>query len=86
LRAATGPGIELLEYLAPRGGRPLPSDARANDLAHFQVVVRAGSTSALVSATVEAGGRSVAGDAETREALVRDPDGHALLVHEVSAP
>ncbi len=86
LRAAEGPGIELLEYLAPRGGRPMPSDARANDIAHFQVVLRATDVSAVRSATVQAGGRDVAGDGATHEALVRDPDGHALLVHETSAP
>jgi catechol 2,3-dioxygenase-like lactoylglutathione lyase family enzyme len=85
LRAAAGPGIELLEYLAPRGGRPAPCDARANDIAHFQVVVRVSSTSAVRSATVQAGGSDVASDAETHEALVRDRDGHALWVHEASA-
>jgi catechol 2,3-dioxygenase-like lactoylglutathione lyase family enzyme len=36
LRAAGGPGIEFLEYLAPRDGRPAPADLRANDLAHWQ--------------------------------------------------
>jgi len=36
LRAAAGPGIELLEYLAPRRGRPVPADAGANDLTHGQ--------------------------------------------------
>ncbi len=35
LRAETGPGIELLEYLAPRDGRPA-EHIRANDLAHWQ--------------------------------------------------
>jgi len=86
LRAAAGPGIELLEYLAPRGGRPAPSDTRANDIAHFQVVARVNSTSAVRRATVEAGGRDVSGDGATHEALVRDRDGHALWVHEASAP
>jgi len=37
LRANRGPGIELLEYLAPRDGRPAPLDARASDLAHWHV-------------------------------------------------
>jgi catechol 2,3-dioxygenase-like lactoylglutathione lyase family enzyme len=37
LRAAAGPGIELLEYLAPSDGRPYPLDARANDLLHWNV-------------------------------------------------
>ena len=32
LHAPAGPGIELLEYLAPDDGRPAPADARANDL------------------------------------------------------
>jgi catechol 2,3-dioxygenase-like lactoylglutathione lyase family enzyme len=32
LRAQAGPGIELLEYLAPRDGRPRPKDTRWNDL------------------------------------------------------
>src|ERR1041385_4231969 len=32
LRAEHGPGIEFLEYITPPGGRPLPADAKANDL------------------------------------------------------
>src|SRR5213593_93381 len=32
LRAECGPGIEFLEYITPPGGRPLPEDAKANDL------------------------------------------------------
>ena len=36
LRAAAGPGIELLEYLAPTGGRAAPADERSNDLVHHQ--------------------------------------------------
>ena len=39
LRAAAGPAVELLEYLNPRDGRSLPSDARANDLTHWQTIV-----------------------------------------------
>jgi catechol 2,3-dioxygenase-like lactoylglutathione lyase family enzyme len=40
LRAATGPGIELLEYLTPRDGRPVPAETRANDLLHWQTLLR----------------------------------------------
>ena len=36
---AKGPGIELLEYLAPRDGRPAPADLRANDIAHWQTTL-----------------------------------------------
>jgi catechol 2,3-dioxygenase-like lactoylglutathione lyase family enzyme len=36
LRAAKAPGVELLEYLAPRDGRPIPADEQADDIAHWQ--------------------------------------------------
>src|SRR5579864_771642 len=36
LRGPEGPGIELLEYLAPSGGRAMPEDEHANDLVHHQ--------------------------------------------------
>src|ERR1044071_5143652 len=37
LRAPRGGiGVEFLEYLAPRDGRPAPEDLRANDLLHWQ--------------------------------------------------
>src|SRR5262245_42518814 len=39
LRATSGPGIEFLEYLSPRDGRPMPLDGKANDIAHWQTRV-----------------------------------------------
>ena len=86
LHAPQGPGIELLEYLAPRDGRPAPADLRANDLLHWQttLLTRApervfellrGRTFSLVSpmvVTLPSNGRPV------RATLVRDPDGHAM--------
>jgi hypothetical protein len=36
LRAASGPGVEFLEYLTPRDGRSFPPDEQANDLIHWQ--------------------------------------------------
>jgi catechol 2,3-dioxygenase-like lactoylglutathione lyase family enzyme len=91
LRAPAGPGIELLEYLTPRDGRPAPADARANDLAHWQTalvtgdadaVARAvrGSACAMLSAGVVAPAERALG--LSRGFLVRDPDGHALAVVE----
>jgi catechol 2,3-dioxygenase-like lactoylglutathione lyase family enzyme len=86
LRAAAGPGVELLEYLAPRDGRPAPADLRANDILHWQTTLLTGAPERvfdrhrrrvffLVSPTVvtlpSAGGLS-------RVALIRDPDGHAI--------
>ena len=91
LRAPAGPGVEFLEYLTPRDGRPIPADARPNDLVHWQTT--------LVSDDAEAVARAVRGSpcamlspgvatpperelGFTRGLLIRDPDGHALKVVE----
>jgi catechol 2,3-dioxygenase-like lactoylglutathione lyase family enzyme len=36
LRAASGPGIELLEFLSPKTGRLRPDGSRPNDILHWQ--------------------------------------------------
>src|SRR5688572_9689483 len=38
-RAASGPGIEFLEYLTPIGGRLYPLDDRADDLIHWETIL-----------------------------------------------
>jgi catechol 2,3-dioxygenase-like lactoylglutathione lyase family enzyme len=89
LRAAAGPGIELLEYLTPRDGRPAPADLRANDLGHWQTILRARDIARAVELAAGAGGARVSStpveveDAALqaeRAALVHDPDGHGLLL------
>lgn len=91
LKAAAGPAIEFLEYLAPRDGRPSPADARANDLWHWQtrLVARdaeraAGSLragrAAFVSPRVVALPDTPLGF--RKGLLVRDPDGHAMQLIE----
>jgi catechol 2,3-dioxygenase-like lactoylglutathione lyase family enzyme len=85
LRAGSGPGIELLEYLSPRGGRAAPSDARSNDLTHWQVDLAAPKTAAVWSTATPSAGRRASEVTSMREALVRDRDGHALLLSETSA-
>jgi catechol 2,3-dioxygenase-like lactoylglutathione lyase family enzyme len=88
LRAGAGPGIELLEYLAPRDGRPPSPDLRANDLAHWQTVLRTADPDASSAQALQAGAVAVSPDAVTRDdpalkvhraRLLRDPDGHGLL-------
>jgi catechol 2,3-dioxygenase-like lactoylglutathione lyase family enzyme len=91
LRAAAGPGIEFLEYLAPRDGRPFPSDVRANDLVHWQTK--------LVARDAQGAARSLLVDkflfvspgvvtvadgmlGFTSSFLVRDPDGHVMQIVE----
>jgi len=89
LRAQAGPGIELLEYLAPGGGRPMPADERANDLIHWQTILASPGVRELASRLLATGAAFVSpGVVEIDEPghpfsegfLVRDPDGHSLLV------
>jgi catechol 2,3-dioxygenase-like lactoylglutathione lyase family enzyme len=90
LRAFAGPGIELLEYVTPRDGRPAPRDLAANDLAHWQVQLvvadfPAAYRIARASRALVTGAGTVLPDARLglrRGALVRDPDGHALMLTE----
>lgn len=87
LRAAVGPGIELLEYLAPRDGRPAPADLHANDLAHWQTRLTTRDARAAGGRLGERKIPFVSSGVVTlpngalgflRGLLVRDPDGHAL--------
>jgi len=91
LRAAAGPGIEFLEYLIPRDGRPAPKDTRANDLWHWQTTLTTDSTANaaqrlrsvkrhIVSPSVaELPAKSLG---FTKGFLARDPDGHGLQIIE----
>lgn len=81
LRAASGPGIELLEYLAPRTGRPMPVDTQANDDWHWQINVVA--DVARADRAVRTGRYSYISPGPQRidsadALMIRDPDGHAL--------
>ena len=91
LRAAAGPGIEFLEYLQPRDGRPYPGDERANDLVHWQTTVSVpdaaeaarpvkGGNFRLLSASPVALPDTALGF--SRGVLVRDPDGHVIQLIE----
>jgi catechol 2,3-dioxygenase-like lactoylglutathione lyase family enzyme len=88
LRAGSGPGIELLEYLAPGDGRLMPADERANDLIHWQTVLESDAARGLASELLGEAPFVSPGVVEIDEPgypypegfLVRDPDGHVLQV------
>jgi catechol 2,3-dioxygenase-like lactoylglutathione lyase family enzyme len=91
LRAQAGPGIEFLEYLAPRDGRPAPKDTRANDLWHWQTTLSTAGAETAVRSLRGSSGRMVSpGIAKafdrnlgfTKGFLARDPDGHGLQIIE----
>jgi len=91
LKVAEGPGIELLEYLAPPGGRPAPADEHSNDLVHHQTRLVAADLESLARRLTS--GRFVLispGVIPVSRAelgfrsglLLRDPDGHAMQLVE----
>ncbi len=91
LRGASGPGIELLEYLAPRDGRPFPADEHANDIVHRTTILLTRDADAasrqlsearvnFVSSGVVANQKGQLGF--NKAFLVRDPDGHAIEIEE----
>ncbi len=75
-------GIELLEYLAPRGGRTAPADVRPNDLFSTRLVLSAASVAEVERAAKSNGGTTVPVPPAEHRALVRDRDGHTLIVQE----
>jgi catechol 2,3-dioxygenase-like lactoylglutathione lyase family enzyme len=91
LRAAAGPGVELLEYVSPRDGSPFPADEHANDVIHRQTVMKTSDADAaarefatahtsFVSSGVVAGSDGHLGF--KKGFVARDPDGHAILLEE----
>jgi|SRR5262245_41744515 len=91
LRSQSGPGVELLEYLAPRSGQPYPADERANDIVHCQTEVVTSDAQAAAQKFISVHTKFVSSGVVTesdgqwgfrRGFLVRDPDGHAILIEE----
>ena len=89
LRAGSGPGIEFLEYVSPRNGRPAVG-IESNDVAHWETTVTSADNEdaferlrkgrALFVSPAVAGLRD---DPRFRKGLlVKDPDGHAVKVVE----
>jgi catechol 2,3-dioxygenase-like lactoylglutathione lyase family enzyme len=92
LRAPKGPGIEFLEYLAPRDGRPTPDDMKSNDLTHWQTTLIFNNTDAVVQRLRAENSKFVSSAAIVmipeaklgfkKGFLVQDPDGHVMQVVE----
>jgi catechol 2,3-dioxygenase-like lactoylglutathione lyase family enzyme len=75
--AGQGPGIELLEYLSPTDGRDIPSDLRANDIAHWETRVEFDDDAITdLPRSVSVSRRTGRND----EFLAQDPDHHAIIL------
>jgi len=95
LRAKSGPGVELLEYLTPGTGRPIPVDSQANDRWYWQINFAAAEPEALLAAARAAHVQLVSNDVValatpvlgfSRALVARDPDGHATAIAAAPAP
>ena len=91
LAAGAGPGVELLDYLAPQGGRPYPVTSHVTDLWHWHTILLVSDLDnayrivqqkkyMLISPGIVP--ITYPGLAAKRGLLVRDPDGHAVLLCE----
>jgi catechol 2,3-dioxygenase-like lactoylglutathione lyase family enzyme len=80
LRAPQGPGIEFLEYLAPRDGRAMPADTKASDLWYWQINLRTSDPSVRTQLGRPPTRLPGAALGFANGLIVRDPDGHASLL------
>jgi catechol 2,3-dioxygenase-like lactoylglutathione lyase family enzyme len=91
LRSSHGPGIEFLQYLVPGPGKPFPADSKADDIWNWQTTLIVKNAELLYN-RLRAGAynlislqpsnlQNITGII-TKAFIVRDPDGHALLIHE----
>jgi catechol 2,3-dioxygenase-like lactoylglutathione lyase family enzyme len=86
LRAERGPGIELLEYIAPPGGRPFPWDARANDLVFWRTHLLVPNYDFISDGKGGMHARPISTSGASGSFIYLDPDGHALQLHDARAP
>jgi catechol 2,3-dioxygenase-like lactoylglutathione lyase family enzyme len=86
-RSVDGPGIEFLDYRAPPSGRPAPVDTRSDDIVHAHLALLVADLDGQVRTLEQHHVRFVSPGIVTladgsRAAMVRDPDGHALLLED----
>jgi catechol 2,3-dioxygenase-like lactoylglutathione lyase family enzyme len=88
LTAGQGPGVELLDYLAPADGRPAPHDLKANDVAHWQTTIATRGVDAVFELALDRVFSLVSPQAVAlsnpyrRGVLIRDADGHGIRLVE----
>jgi catechol 2,3-dioxygenase-like lactoylglutathione lyase family enzyme len=92
LRAASGPGVEFLEYQKPGPGKNYPADSRADDIWHWQTTLFVDNADLfyqhLKANNVQFISKGVViikdkWNNKHKTFLIRDPDGHALQIIEL---
>jgi len=91
LRATAGPGIEFLQYLQPGPGKAFPADSRTDDIWHWQTTLVVDDAEKLYNELKKTNYRFVSNELVTfhskdgkvsKAFIVRDGDGHAILIRE----
>lgn len=91
-RAINGPGVEFLQYISPGPGKSYPSDSKADDIWHWQTMLITDDAESLfnklrtaeyIFVSKELVHQNING-MHTKSFIVRDPDGHAMLIKEYS--
>ena len=90
-RSASGPGIEFLQYLKPGPGKAFPKDTRADDIWFWQTMLLTDNLESLYSRMQKESAQLISKSITTWKGpdgleqkgfMVRDPDGHALVLLE----
>ncbi len=90
-KTAAGPGIEFLQYLKPGPGKTYPADTRADDIWFWQTTLFTSNATALYNTLKAAQYTFVSKElvlndeqgVKTKSFIVKDPDGHAMLIKEI---
>lgn len=94
-RSQHGPGIEFLEYLKPGPGKKYPADSRVDDIWNWYTILEVDNAEKVfrlfkgLHVQFVSNKIVVINDDETptyKAFLIRDPDGHALLIKENLLP
>jgi len=90
-RSPSGPGIEFLQYLIPGPGKSYPADSKTNDTWHWQTTLVVDDAEKLYDEFLHSPYDLVSKqlvhlesrtDKQSKAFIVRDPDGHAMLIVE----
>ena len=90
-RSKEGPGVEFLQYLVPGPGKKYPVDTKADDIWHWQTTVIVDDAEKIYNEFLQSSYKFVSSELvhlESRDGkqskafIVRDPDGHAMLIEE----
>jgi len=84
LHSDSGFGVEFLRYIAPPGGRSIPADSRASDLWYYQTELMTDDLPGLLQRLEKQRFTKISTEvtrlAGADSILLRDPDGHAVML------